>query len=684
MKRSFDASHGQLEKQSRPRQVPTSCHFCRTKKLKCDRRFPCSNCRARRLSCVPFSDRSQAASLDLPGAGPSSTVSNEELSENINELKARLQRLEELISVNAEEKLDSKGPTSFVTSKGGYGEDVEASKSMNSLEMDAFEHQPLHSNSEERIAQLFASSFVSIIAPAIRLVIDQPTLSLLPSRKQAERLFDYFADQVVVFYYFIHVPTVRSMLDTVYTHLENKRQPQHDHLALLSTVFALSAYFGSSSSRFPFNGAEAKMLCYRWISVAQQALCAANYIVQPTVETLQSVILIAAYLVPNLGSMSIFRVLMASALQGALQLSLHQIDSPANQRRRQNATVNWVDIESKRRIWWHLASTDWIVSFMSGPRCGTYMIHPKQMTVDLPTNVDDQDIRPAGNYAQPLENAPTDMTFSILRTRISVIFREIVDAATDSGCLQEELPYDVVLAFDHRLHGIMADAPACFRTDPRSSRAPSRSPDLRLHRLIANALNRLHRPYLARGARDPKYSYSRMVCLRTARSVIELCKEMTGANEEFQHVKMWTIVHPLFNSVLVLVMDYCLNREEPRGDERKAEILEGFRLLEACQEDSALAQRGLQQMRQLLKGSASARKDKNPIHGDTDRATPPGSSNLPQHDKSSSSSPAPPVWPCLWTDPDLAPLETMDFDVDLDESQFEVLFRDFEGRHPMY
>lgn len=320
---------------------------------------------------------------------------------------------------------------------------------------------------------------------------------------------------------------------------------------------------------------------------------------------------------------------------------------------------------------------------MSGPRCGTYMIHPKHMTVDLPTNVDDQDICSTGNYAQPLENAPTNMTFSILRTRISVMLREIVDAATDCGCLQE-LPYDIVLEFDHRLQGIMKNAPACFQTDRGSSRAPSRSPDLRLHRLIANALNRLHRPYLGRGARDPKYSYSRMVCLRTARGVIELCKEMTCATEEFQHARMWTIVHPLFNSVLVLVMDYCLNREEPRADERKAEILEGFRLLEACQEDSTLAQRGLHQMRQLLKRS----KENNPglNHDDTDQVKPQGdvetlveSSN---HDSSSST--APEILQCHWTDPDFAPFETVDFDVDLDESQFEVLFRDFEGCHPMY
>lgn len=51
MKRSRDALEGHCDKQRR-RQECVSCQFCRTKKLKCDRQFPCSNCRARRLTCA--------------------------------------------------------------------------------------------------------------------------------------------------------------------------------------------------------------------------------------------------------------------------------------------------------------------------------------------------------------------------------------------------------------------------------------------------------------------------------------------------------------------------------------------------------------------------------------------------------------------------------------------------------
>lgn len=36
-----------------PRQRPVSCRFCRTRKLRCSRDFPCSNCVSRGIQCEP-------------------------------------------------------------------------------------------------------------------------------------------------------------------------------------------------------------------------------------------------------------------------------------------------------------------------------------------------------------------------------------------------------------------------------------------------------------------------------------------------------------------------------------------------------------------------------------------------------------------------------------------------------
>lgn len=70
------------------RSRPVSCHFCRSRKLKCSRHFPCSNCTSRGATCELY----PAASLPDP--------QNElgRLPENPNtDILARLRRLEEIV-----------------------------------------------------------------------------------------------------------------------------------------------------------------------------------------------------------------------------------------------------------------------------------------------------------------------------------------------------------------------------------------------------------------------------------------------------------------------------------------------------------------------------------------------------------------------------------------------------------
>src|ERR1700761_646518 len=68
----------------RPRQDPVSCQFCRSKKLKCNRQNPCSNCSARGLPCDGrFTSAAHA---------PEPNVDASELS-----VLARLKRLEEIV-----------------------------------------------------------------------------------------------------------------------------------------------------------------------------------------------------------------------------------------------------------------------------------------------------------------------------------------------------------------------------------------------------------------------------------------------------------------------------------------------------------------------------------------------------------------------------------------------------------
>lgn len=74
------------------RHRPVSCHFCRSRKLRCSRQFPCANCTTRGLDCQLYS--AQAAS-----ARESTSLRNrdEALVDANGQILSRLKKLEEIL-----------------------------------------------------------------------------------------------------------------------------------------------------------------------------------------------------------------------------------------------------------------------------------------------------------------------------------------------------------------------------------------------------------------------------------------------------------------------------------------------------------------------------------------------------------------------------------------------------------
>jgi hypothetical protein len=325
------------------------------------------------------------------------------------------------------------------------------------------------------------------------------------------------------------------------------------------------------------------------------------------------------------------------------------------------------------------------------------------------------------------------MTYFILRIRFSVIFRSIVDAAWEAGSDLDDLPYEIVLECDKRLSSLFVELETSFRNisknkpkDPafatsteRKYSLLSRQRDMGLFGLHTR-ISRLHRAYLIRGAQDPRYAYSRMVCLRSARTVIELGKQMTESQRTIPHlisIKIWALNHHIFVSTVVLVIDYCFNRDEPRAKERKEEILECFRLLGDGGDENTIATRGLKKLKEMLKMAPHGGEGSGPGSGSegSSGASAARSAPLPPSSKSVGPTPMamfppfPPTQhfaqenavpaepspalaptgfedppPYQWADWDNSfDFDDFSFDANLDPSQFEALFR-LEGRGEMF
>lgn len=204
---------------------------------------------------------------------------------------------------------------------------------------------------------------------------------------------------------------------------------------------------------------------------------------------------------------------------------------------------------------------------------------------------------------------PSQMTYFLVRCKMSIIFREIIDYANAEGIDIEEFPYDQVLYFDKKCRELISSFPYWLQLDTKSL-ARSRQihkdrPYIAKARLLAhfginNRLTRLHRGYLIRGINDPRYAYSRMMCLRSARAVIELEKEMYVDYGSRGPKQIWFVIHHLFVATVILSMDYCFNQEDMGNERRKQEIIECCQALERSQEESEIARRGVEQLKRVL------------------------------------------------------------------------------------
>jgi len=357
-----------------------------------------------------------------------------------------------------------------------------------------------------------------------------------------------------------------------------------------------------------------------------------------------------------------------------------------------------------------------LLSFMSGPQCGTYVCHPNQMNVLPPSNLDDEDLTPEKAHSRPLSE-PTEMTYSIGKIELAHAIRELVDEAGKSGLEVEEMSYDQILKFDKRFNEILDGLPWFFKMDEASRRKSAPIEKERpyiawqrnfIHFGFHTRLSRLHRPYLARGYKDPRYAYSRMICLRSARMVIEMeqqmCQLASGFNPD--SARLWIVVHHVFVATVTLVMDYVSHKDDPQAEERKKEILNCYKTLERSQEDCVIARRGLAHLRQIMKdwmtksdnqperpAAVPENEDPRPpaVHGDGMKAFIPQTQflNMSSYPPASGKFQQPPLIPeqMNWMGLDLVEdlwQEQFDFSSMSNDPQWEALFRDLENQPGIY
>ncbi|KAL1634664.1 hypothetical protein SLS58_010563 [Diplodia intermedia] len=578
----------------RARLDPVSCQLCRSKKLRCSRQHPCSNCSARGVTCIYAADpppQYRSAQTDDP------TVN------------ARLKRLEEAVEALSKSALPPLTPSSADS----------PAAALDWLEDAGIKASNQHVRASDQAGGL-SFAIVQIEGSTEAL----PSHSFLPAREETLRLFAHYNKQVGYLHHIIHTETTLATIHQIYAALPDRMN--HASAALLLAILASATHFWDPTVGIFASAGHARGVSRIWLAEALKTLDQSRCADAPAVEDVQATI-IASYLAYNMqGYSAQFRLLQTTALELARQASLHKTDAPPPQHHQhhQQPPRDLVADEVKRRVWWHIVATDWLLAFTSGPQEGTYLVQPRHMSVSHPLHAFDG----ALSTPLPLASAPTTMTFALLRLRFATICRTIADALPPAL-----YPFDLrradpatVRRLDGLFEGFLEGLPGAFRIDGGGeaegdvdveSRIPRLATQRYLIHLCAHVRRcKLHQPWLVlpRGAEDSERAFSRRTCLESARKVVGVA-QLFEADEQRRRVesggggagegRLSTVVHHVAMAAVVLVVDLCFSGDELRArgerEGRRREIGEACRVLERARKESEMAARFLKSLGEMLR-----------------------------------------------------------------------------------
>ncbi|KAJ5116717.1 hypothetical protein N7456_001065 [Penicillium angulare] len=602
MKRKSSLSSDTPSKRA-PRQIPVSCESCRKKKLKCDRAQPCSSCSTRRIPCSygdygPFTggtateNVAQAAQTSPSGVATAPSrhqqrVMTYQTPEGYHRIGddplATAVRLENIMMAH-------RVPTAV-------------SASVRSQLSQSHVSSPI---SQQGSTPGSLSTLIHGCSASSQNPTNLPLVSYLPSRSEMLDLFDYYCTHLDYQYHLIIPSRTRQDIYKVYANILNGEICDLGILALLFGITSATLFFRLLSTT---TTEIAESASREAAFLAGAALMQGNYMTCPTVPGLQATLIIGHH-IPGLTldpSVCAYFVPGTMASQGK-SLKLHIIDCPRSAEERRINGCDATELELKRRLWWDLASYEWLLGFLSGPQEFTYSISPQQMNLRLPLNIEDDDIETGDE--KPL-STPTCMSYTLARLQLAHICREIVDRTAPEYLQGYEVSYDRVLELDRMLNEKYAELPDFFRFDQSSRRKYANlyreRPQIAWQSAFIQQgyqarLCRLHRWHFIRGAKDPRYSYSHVVSLQSARKVLEL-KRIMDEEEPILAINssFWAVMHHVFMSAVTLLINICFNWDDILAEKQKEEVLEACRMLSRAQQVSSIAREGINAMMGTLR-----------------------------------------------------------------------------------
>lgn len=457
----------------------------------------------------------------------------------------------------------------------------------------------------------------------------------MPTKDVAIAFLDAYATHLEATQHLLHINSTRDLIDRVYDRLAIGQEVDPGALGLVLSICASVAYYytaGTFGDHGIFHNHDtAHQMATLW---ARQGLYTMEQVhirtmTDPTLEAVQSMVMLSFLFYHMEGFTCRARFMHSSAVTMARSLGLHKIDMPDG-RPPPNKQLDIIDREVRRKVWWHVTSTDWLLSFMGGPQEGIYSIGVHNMCVNIPRNLNQQDLDTKdSSFSRPLSE-PTGMAYYNQRIKLATTCREVADSLWNHIRFMDpaDVNYDTVAVLDAKFDAQLKELPRfmhlnipCSQLRTEYGELFTPSLDIQrifIHLMINSRRCQLHMPFLIRAKTTSAFKQSRATGLHSARAVFETRRIALQDTESMgaMHLRLggllqvcclrssdpliWlTYQKHIFYATVVLVMDLCINRDDDGAT--FAEVREALQILESAKDSAEMGGRFHSRLTHILR-----------------------------------------------------------------------------------
>ncbi|KAF2438488.1 hypothetical protein P171DRAFT_423715 [Karstenula rhodostoma CBS 690.94] len=438
---------------------PRSCITCRTRRVRCDKRSPCSNCRRAGIACVvPSTEGPPRWARNLqkrPGAAPQAVTPS------ITRVKERLQNLAGLVKQFEREIEEANASVHTPISAGGDATDTGTQQRPSSpgFQTAARPNSVLSQSGkfcgssshyvtstfwgkiDQEISALRAdtqgvaeldsdSSEDELRTPEIATISPTPTLSdpraflfgtnpntsldeYRPLASQIPYLLEVYERNVNFFVRVIHMPT---LLKTTCSPGSTTALAPSDEALFFGVYYAAIASMEDSEVQSSF-GVSRAVLTTKYRLGLETCLARADFLNNPTITVVKALTLFLA-LHRRSESPRFVWMMFGLLTRMAQYLGLHR-DGEGSLHR----TV--FEVEMCRRVWWAICLLDQKVSEDQG----THMVYASlDSDTKYPLNINDADISPQTTVTPSERYGVTDVSFARISAALTDVHRQLLSS----------------------------------------------------------------------------------------------------------------------------------------------------------------------------------------------------------------------------------------------------------------